>query len=56
MTDKELIVELNKDREDNQAVDRACVLRLRALAGEYGRDGQIAAQLIDVVQDLLEIP
>jgi hypothetical protein len=55
MTDKELIVELTKDREDNYAVDEACYKRLRRLASDYGKEGQIADSLLDIVRRLLDL-
>jgi hypothetical protein len=55
MTDKELIAELRKDRDDNYAIDEACYKRLRRLAADYGKDGEIADSLLDVVRRLLEL-
>jgi hypothetical protein len=55
MTDKELIEELLKDRDDNSAVDEACYKRLRRLAADYGKDGKIADTLLDVVRRLLDM-
>jgi hypothetical protein len=53
--DKELLDELRKDREDSVAVDEACLLRLRRLARDYGKDGEIAESLLDVVRRLLDL-
>ena len=55
MTDKELIEALKQDREDNRAVDEACYKRLRRLAADYGKDGKIADDLLDVVRRLLDL-
>jgi hypothetical protein len=55
MTDKELIEELKKDRDDNYAIDEACYKRLRRLAADYGKDGKIADDLLDVVRRLLDL-
>jgi hypothetical protein len=55
MTDKELIEELKKDRDDNHAIDEACYKRLRRLAADYGKDGKIADELLDVVRRLLNL-
>lgn len=55
MTDKELIEELFKDRQDDSAIDAACYRRLRRLAADYGKDGKIADTLLDVVRQLLDI-
>jgi hypothetical protein len=55
MTDKELIEALRQDREDNYAIDEACYKRLRRLAADYGKDGKIADDLLDVVRRLLDL-
>jgi hypothetical protein len=55
MTDKELIEALRQDREDNYAIDEACYKRLRRLAADYGKDGEIASQLLDLARRLLDL-
>jgi hypothetical protein len=55
MDDKELINELLKDRHDNEAIDNACLKRLRMVAKDYGKDGEIADSLLDVVRRLLDL-
>lgn len=55
MTDDDLIKELLKDRYDNNSVDEACIKRLRHLAHDYGKDGQIADSLLDIIRRLLDI-
>lgn len=55
MTDKELVDELKKDRDDNRAIDEACYTRLRRLAADYGKGGEIADSLLDVVRRLLDL-
>jgi hypothetical protein len=55
MTDKELINALSEDRDDNYAVDEACYKRLRRLASDYGKEGEIADSLLDVVRRLLDL-
>lgn len=55
MTDKELIEELKKDREDSYAIDEACYKRLRRLAADYGKEGEIAGDLLDIARRLLEL-
>jgi len=54
MTDKELISELKKDRDDNAAIDDACFDRLKRLAKDYGNDGMIAKELLDIVGRILD--
>ena len=55
MTDKELIEALKQDREDNYAIDEACYKRLRRLAADYGKNGDIASQLLDIARLLLDL-
>jgi len=55
MTDKELIEALKQDREDNYAIDEACYKRLRRLAADYGKNGDIASQLLDIARRLLDL-
>ena len=55
MTDKELIEELKKDRDDNCAIDEACLQKLRRVAADYGKNGEIADDLLDVVRRLLDL-
>ncbi len=55
MTDKELIEALKQDREDNYAIDEACYKRLKRLAADYGKDGEIAIQLLDLARRLLDL-
>lgn len=55
LNDNDLISELLKDRDDNNAVDGACYKRLRRLAADYGKDGDIASSLLDVVRRLLDL-
>lgn len=54
MTDKELIEAL-KERDADHAIDEACYKRLRRLAADYGKDGKIADELLDVVRRLLNL-
>lgn len=55
MTDNELINALSEDRDDNNAIDEACIKRLRRLANDYGKEGKIADRLLDIVRSLLDI-
>lgn len=54
MTDEELIAELKKDRNDNAAVDDACFDRLKRAAKDYGKDGDIANELLNIVSRILD--
>lgn len=54
MSDEDLITELKKDREDNFAIDEACIKRLKKTAREYGKDGIIASDLLDIVSKILD--
>lgn len=53
MTDEELIKQLGMDRDDNYEIDCACYKRLRRLAADCGKDGEIADALLDLVRRLL---
>ena len=55
MTDEDLVTALRADRADNYEVDVACYKRLRRLAAECGRDGEIADALLDLVRRLLQL-
>ena len=55
LTDAELITELAQDRQDNAEIDLACINRLKLLASEYGKDGRIATDLLDIVRRLLDL-
>lgn len=55
MTDKELIEALKQDHEDNYAIDEACYKRLRRLAADYGKNGDMASQLLDIARRLLDL-
>ena len=52
--DKELRIELEKDRKDNFAVDEACIKRLKKTAKLYGREGIVAADLLDIISKILD--
>ena len=56
MTSEELINELKKNDEDDiSAVDLACYERLRRVAKDFGKEGEIADQLLVIVKRLLDM-
>ena len=54
MSDEELIIELEKDRKDNFSIDESCIKRLKKTAKEYGKEGMLAADLLDIVSKILD--
>jgi hypothetical protein len=55
MSDNDLINALRQDREDNNAIDEACLKRLRRRAADEGKEGEIADSLLDVVRRILDM-
>ena len=55
LTDAELIAELATPRKENAEIDLACINHLKRVADDYGKNGRIAADLLDIVRRLLEV-
>ena len=49
------IVYTDDDDINQEEIDHACYLRLRAGCDDYGENGKIAVKLLDMVADLLGI-
>jgi len=55
LTEQELKKEILKDHEDNETIDMACITRLHTLFRNYGRQGQIASQLLNTAMQIIDI-
>jgi len=55
MNDKELALEIKKDRKDNCLIDDACIARLKETAKQYGKEGVIVIDLLDLISRVLNL-
>ena len=55
LTDAELVDELALHPSDSCEIDYACLNRLKQVANDYGKNGRIAADLLDIIRRLLDL-
>ena len=56
MTSQQIVVALKNIKEDkDDIIDPACLRRLAKRTEDFGRDGLIAMQLLDIVKALLHL-
>ena len=54
-TQEDLYLLETGDFQNNEEVDAACVRRLLILSRDFGKEGQVAAELIKIAGNLLEL-